>query len=182
MKPVSVTIVLIVSLAVGYFAGREHVKYEMRQAMSDVGNNFREGMAGIFPSKNKNYAPRNSDKDDAKTFDVTLIKKGFRDFDVDIGSKAITFSIEFTNTLGKDIRAFDGMLVIADILDNPIKKLNLAYTEPVDANETGLWEGEMRYNQFMDSDRQLRSKNADDLKASILLRKVLYDDGTKEEF
>lgn len=171
--------VALVSLAGGYFAGREHVKFEMRQAMTEVSNQFKKGMSEIFDGKN---TQQDSEKSDAKTLKVSLVSKGTRDLDLGMGVAAITLSIEITNILEKDIRAFDGTLLISDILDNPIKNLNLSYTKPIKANETVTWDGEMSYNQFMNSDRKLHSNGISDLKTAFTLRKVLYADGTKEEF
>lgn len=176
-------VIVLAAFMLGYFAGREHIKYEMRQAMTEAANQFKQGMSEIFsPSKKESSAPRESQESEGKSLGVKLIRKGYRDFDVDIGNKAVTFTLEFTNTIGRDLRAFDGLLVISDLLDNPIKKLNISYTKPISANETVSWNGEMDYNQFIDSDRSLRSKELSDLKVKLILRKVLYSDGTTEEY
>lgn len=175
--------VAVTAFTLGYFAGREHIKYEMRQAMTAAANQFKQSVTEIFaPPKEESKAPSESKPSNQKTLGVSLIRKGYRDFDMDIGNKAVTFALSFTNTLGKSIRAFDGLLVFSDLLDNPIKKLNLSYTKPINSNEAVTWEGEMDYNQFIDSDRALRSKDVSDLKVKLILRKVLYADGTTEEF
>lgn len=41
----------VVALAVGYFAGREHLKYEMRSALSKAGEAFQEGLQNAFRGK-----------------------------------------------------------------------------------------------------------------------------------
>lgn len=184
-EKIALAVAVILSLIIGYFAGREHIKYEMRQAMTEAANTFKQNMSEIFTpnSDKKPNTPKKqqvSPKD--KFLQVSLIKKGYRDFDAEIGNKAVTFTLEFTNTLGKDMRAFDGVIIFTDLLDNPIKRLNLAYTKPINIYETVRWSGEMDYNQFMDSDRALRSKDLSDLNINLKLRKVLYADGSKEEF
>jgi hypothetical protein len=39
---------LIVGLIVGYMAGREHIKYELRSAFQQAANKFQEGLASAF--------------------------------------------------------------------------------------------------------------------------------------
>lgn len=41
-------IVGLASLIIGYFAGREHVKYELRSSVSEVGKIFSEGLQETF--------------------------------------------------------------------------------------------------------------------------------------
>jgi len=178
-------VAVILSLIIGYFAGREHLKYEMQQAMIEAANTFKQSMNEIFTPNNekKSKAPKKQQiLPKNKFLQVSLVKKGYRDFDMDIGNKAVTFTLEITNTLKKDIRAFDGLITFTDLLDNPIKKLNFTYSKPINISETVSWNGEMDYNQFIDSDRSLRSKDLSDLNISLKLRKVLYTDGSKEEF
>lgn len=43
--------VAVVSLAIGYFAGREHLKYEMRSAFSTAAEELKQGLSKAFASE-----------------------------------------------------------------------------------------------------------------------------------
>jgi len=51
-----VTAPAVVSLIVGYFAGREHLKYQMRSAFANAGRAFAEGIRDSLPSGIKDRA------------------------------------------------------------------------------------------------------------------------------
>ena len=40
-------IALLVGLIIGYFAGREHLKYEFRSSLQDIGKKMNESLSGI---------------------------------------------------------------------------------------------------------------------------------------
>jgi hypothetical protein len=44
------TVVAVVSLVIGYFAGREHLKYEVRSAMQDAASELQSSLANAFGS------------------------------------------------------------------------------------------------------------------------------------
>ena len=48
MKNLGVVIALVAGLAIGYFAGREHLKYEMRSALSSAAEEFSAGLSEAF--------------------------------------------------------------------------------------------------------------------------------------
>jgi len=52
----------VVALLVGYFAGREHIKYEMRSALANVGEAFKDGMKKAFNVDGNN--PRQLNEED----------------------------------------------------------------------------------------------------------------------
>lgn len=118
--------------------------------------------------------------------EISLVSKRFRDTDFS-GSNyiraAITFELSITNKTGQPIRAFDGILVFSDVLDNEIHSTKFAMTDPVAANATALkWRGEIDFNQFTNSHIRLRNESLDNIKLAFRPRKVLYADGTTKEF
>ena len=113
---------------------------------------------------------------------VKIIRKNYREFDSGIGNDAVTFALDIGNVFDKDIRAFNGTVVFTDILDNEIKKLNLAYKHGIKSHSSSVWDGEMSYNQFIESDRKLKNIELRNLKVSIILKKVLFTDGSSEEY
>lgn len=50
MKNLGVVVALIVGLALGYFAGREHLKYEIRSEFSSAAEELRSGLTEAFGS------------------------------------------------------------------------------------------------------------------------------------
>lgn len=50
MKNLSIVIALVAGLLIGYFAGREHLKYEMRSAFSSAAEEFSAGLSDAFGS------------------------------------------------------------------------------------------------------------------------------------
>jgi hypothetical protein len=56
---------LVIGLVCGYFIGREHVKYELRSAMSEAISGIGEGMKNAFGSEATSKAEATSKKDSA---------------------------------------------------------------------------------------------------------------------
>lgn len=116
-------------------------------------------------------------------FKVALRKKAFREANYMAGVQdAVTFAVAFQNLSGKDIRAFDGVLGFIDLLDNDIVSARLAINDAVAVNAILEWEGELHYNQFMDSHRHLKNEDFANLKIYFKTRKILFADGTIKEF
>jgi uncharacterized repeat protein (TIGR01451 family) len=110
-------------------------------------------------------------------------RKGFknsdptnRDYEDDI-----TFSVAIENTGQKNIRAFDGTLTFTDLLDNEIHSSLLAINEPVGVGATLVWNGWLKYNQFIDAHQRLRSALFENLKIKFIPRKLLFADGSMEQ-
>jgi Protein of unknown function (DUF2939)/GYF domain 2 len=116
--------------------------------------------------------------------EVTLVKKGFKsanpqasDFEDDI-----TFELSIKNLTGKNIRAFDGTLTFTDLLDNTIMSSSLAINEPVRSGAILTWKGVIKYNQFIDAHKRLRSEGQANLKINFAPRKLLFADGSSKEY
>lgn len=116
-------------------------------------------------------------------FKVSLTRKGFknsaptnRDFEDDI-----TFSLAIENVGQRDLRAFDGTLTFTDLLDNVIHSSFLAINEPVRVGATLVWNGKLKYNQFIDAHQRLRSASFENLKITFVPRKLLFADGSTEQ-
>lgn len=118
-----------------------------------------------------------------EAFNVMLRRKAFRKADYMAGIQdAITIAVTFTNVSGQDIRAFDGVLEFTDLLDNEILSAKVAINERVAAQSSLDWNGEIAYNQFMDSHQKLRNENLENMKVTFRTRKILFADGTTKEF
>lgn len=166
---------VVVSLAVGYFAGREHLKYEFRSALADAAQGFRQALSGGAPAKpSKQVAARE------QPIVPTLVQKGFRD--EEYGQDTITLAVDFANRTGRDIRAFDGSLMFTDLLGNSILTAKVAINEPVAAGATYSWSGGISYNQFIAAHQSLRDAELQNMKIQLQTEKVLFSDGQTKEY
>lgn len=176
---------LVVGLVVGYFAGREHVKYEIRSAMAEslagLGSLF-SGDADPKTDANKPKpsvpAPKVAQKDAPVT--AQLLNKGF--VEGKYGQSQITTDFIFTNQSPDDIRAFDGVIFVTDLLGNHIIRINIAVNELVTKGSPLVWSGGIDYNQFLDRHQRFRNEPQENLKISFEVKKVLYADGRLEQF
>lgn len=169
-------------LVVGYIAGREHVKYEMRTALQAAATEMKRGLASIgspLPAP-----PALRAKAEEQPLSVALVKKGFDPKDIHNRKfeDEITLTIRFDNKTGKNIRAFDGVLIFTDLLDNEILGSRVAINEPIPEGSSLTWEGALEYNQFMDDHQRLRGEPKENLKLSFVAGKVLFEDGSTKSY
>jgi len=115
---------------------------------------------------------------------IALVQKEFREGNFDSGDirDKIIISFTFTNHLAKEVSAFTGTVVFADLFDREIKRVGITVEDAVKSGHSVHWDGEMNYNQFMDDDRRLRSVERQNLKVSFKLEAVIYKDGTNQKF
>lgn len=197
----TLVIVAAVSLSAGYFAGREHVKYQLRSAFMTAAEEITKGIAEAFggldspradipaaaataPQQPARPAKSERTPPPPQLIGVTLTKKTYRpsNWQARVYEDAIQFSLELENLSGQDIRAFEGTLAFYDLLDNLILRSKLTITDPIKAAGKLTWDGQIDYNQFRDDHRRLANEDLENIKTSFLLSKILYADGTSQEF
>lgn len=174
-------------LVLGYFIGREHIKYEMRSVMQDAAKAMQTSLSAAFGGTDQNKAPQ---KEVAKLppaeqpLVASLLKKGFspKDLDNNKFEEDITMTVNFENKTGKNIRAFDGVLVFTDLLDNKILSSRIELNKRIAQGSSLSWDGALEYNQFMSSHQRLRSEPIENLKVSFQTHKVLFEDGTSKDY
>jgi len=174
---------LALGIAVGYFAGREHVKYELRSAFQDAASGLSKGLSSAFGGGDKQPSlTRESAAKPTQKFPITatLKDKGYEEGKY--GRSEITFQITFANATGKNVRAFDGSLQFTDLLDNEILGAKLAINDPVAAGQSILWPGKIDYNQFIARHESLRNAETANIKVKFVLKRVLFEDGTVTDF
>jgi len=173
---------LLVAFTFGFFAGREHLKYEfregMRQAALNIGSIFSKGSE---PASTKESSLKtkivNVFRD--KPITAVMTNKSFVD---DKYNDSVTFDIRFENKSDRDIRGFNGTIIVTDILDNVLKRLNVQITDPISANSSTTWSGAMDYNQFIASDKALKNAEFKDIVIKFEPTKILYQNGEVVEF
>lgn len=172
---------VLLSFVIGYFAGREHVKYEMRRIFKSGIESIADGInrGGDSKSSKTKVGGKKKKEKEIKTLPVKILdkryeKKEYQDY--------ISISLEFTNNLKKALRAYQGYTVFTDILGNKIITVTLKNQEIVAEGETFTWAGTINFNQFMQSHIELKNTSLDDLRIKFILDKVIYTDGTEEKF
>ena len=90
----AVFLAAIAGLAIGYFAGREHLKYEMRSAITTAVADFQRSIGGVSSSPPATPLPQLAVPKPPQSAMVTLANKGFKasnptagDFENDIPSR-----------------------------------------------------------------------------------------------
>ena len=175
----------VACLVIGYFIGREHIKYQMRSAMQDAVKTMQEGISSAFGGNaGTPPEPKKQQKAEDQPIVATLLKKGFSPSDIHNGKfeEQVTMTVSFSNKTGKEIRAFDGTLEFTDLLGNTVIASRVEINEPIALNGTYDWEGSLEYNQFMNDHERLRSESKENLKAVMHVGKVLFSDGTTKEY
>jgi hypothetical protein len=178
----------LLGLILGYFVGREHIKYEIRQtfqaAAEGVKRSVGAALSGSIMSSepDKKEAPSPKLKEPAP-FSIALNKKSFQAADYRAGIQAaITFALTFDNLTSKDIRAFEGVLTFTDLLDNTILSAKLAINDPVSSGSQLNWSGQLDYNQFMDKHQRLKNQEFQNLKIRFDTKKILFSDSSIKEY
>ena len=173
---------IFIGLVIGYFTGREHIKYELRQTFQAAAEGITKGFStalGPTQPERKKATPPVAKPKVPPPLSVNLEKKGFQEANYKIGlDDAITFTITFRNLTNSDIRAFDGNLVFTDLLDNIILSANVAINDPVAMNSNLEWAGQINYNQFIDKHKRLRNEDLQNIKIQFNTKKILFADGT----
>lgn len=177
----------VAGLVIGYFAGREHIKYELsqtfREAAEGVTTTLTSALGGSEPPSEPNRQNNAAtNQNEPAPFSVRLDNKSFQAYDYDAGIEdAITFTITFDNLTGKNIRAFDGLLTFTDLLDNTILSARLAVNDPISAGSQIQWPGKIDYNRFISKHQQFRDENLQNLKTRFDTKKILFADGSVKE-
>lgn len=177
----------VACLIVGYFIGREHLKYQMRSAMQDVVKEMQSGFASVLGDNTEQKSEENkTEKTHVKDQPLTveILKKGFSPKDLDNRKfeEEVTFALNFINKTGKDIRAFDGVVEFTDLLGNRIIASRVEINERVVQGGSLNWDGALEYNQFMNDHERLRSEPIENLKVSFHVNKILFADNTMKEY
>ncbi|WP_339521730.1 hypothetical protein [Pseudomonas sp. EA_35y_Pfl2_R111] len=168
---------LVFGLVVGYFVGREHVKYEIQSALQ---NSFK-GLAGAFSGARVAEPVKLAQKAKAPSVvSAAFIRKDYSEGEY--GQGTIDIVLDFKNDSQEDIRAFDGVLHFTDLLGNAIIDSNVAVNETVQAGKILSWKGAIKYNKFIDRHKNFRFAEDGNIKLSFDLKKVLYADGRLQEY
>lgn len=172
---------LVIGLVVGYFAGREHVKYEIKSAFLGTA----ASLGAAFNSANPFAAAKDAEVkpqvETEKSYPITVsfLSKDFYKADF---QSFMTISLQFLNGTGKPVRAFDGEVVFTDLLGNEILTSTVSISDPVGPGAALKWDGEIKYNEYISRHQRFKNSEIQNMKATFKLQKVLYQDGKLEDF
>ena len=105
---------------------------------------------------------------------VTVYEKGFTKSNY---QKYITLKLRYENTSDKDIRGFKGVVVFNDLFGDLIKRVTLKEDDVLKAKKSRRVSRTIDYNQFIDSDQSLNSKEIDNLAIRWEPDTILFADG-----
>jgi hypothetical protein len=111
-----------------------------------------------------------------KAITLTVVSKGFQEAEYE---KYITIRVAYENTSGKDIRAFQGKIQFTDLFGKEIYESGLTISRSVKSGEKTIWNGNIKYNQFMDDQKALRFSELSDMKVAWKPSGILFVDGTR---
>lgn len=191
-KHVKTAIAALLVFAIGFFAGREHLKYEvrsqLREAMGGLANAFGTGAAVTSESPRSLAAaakPQNPDSSkEPPAMEAKLLEKEFMDLDIQRGiyESTIRVRLQFDNLTNDNIRAFEGRLKFIDLLGNQVSNVRVVINDSIPVGGSIKWDGGISYNPFMDDSQRLKSESIDNLKVTFEPSKILFVDGQVKEY
>ena len=155
------------------------------QRSSDLTKALSANSPQVSSSNQKDTGSSNATPETSSPITAWLLEKGHRDKDFSGSNyiqEGVTFTVRFQNNTDAAIRAFDGTLVFTDLLDNEIKRLKVSISHPIGSKENIDWSGVMEINQFSSEDKHLNNQDAADLKMALLVRKILFADGSTKAY
>lgn len=106
------------------------------------------------------------------------------DWDADRYSPRVEFDFKITNNGDKTIKGIQGILTVKDLFDKDIISISCDFTgneiyskKYIEVNDLGI-----DINQFMDDHIKLYNEKFDDLNFEYKISKIVYSDGTVENY
>jgi hypothetical protein len=172
----------IVIFVLGFFMGREHMKYTIMSSFTQAFSEFGQSLGNPSDATNSDVEEEATTAPEQEPVTMKVLSKDTTKNSYDNGIDTIETSVEFTNATGKDIRAFTGVMHFMDLFDRTIKDVSMTYEKELKAGETKTWDASIDYNQFMESDMRLATVDLNSMKSSLTVREVIFADGTREKY
>ena len=168
---------VVIGFAIGFSGGMEYKKYQIRQSLKEIGQSIGDIFSGVStPTEKINEVESQQNK----LFNKVTVEPVSKDFKTEGYKSFIIFDFKLANNTDKNIKAFHGTIHFYDIFDKEIQSREFAYTKGIAKESLITWNGGFEYNQFIDSDVQLKSTDFDSLKYKWEPDKIIYEDGTTE--
>lgn len=103
-------------------------------------------------------------------YNKRCVKEGYDD--------SLECAIAFENKTDKDIRAVKGQMIITDLFDEEIRRLELTNDNTIPARQTTKTVFSWGHNKYIDEHETLRYKKMEDLKVVWTAEKIIFTDGS----
>ena len=194
------SVIIVVCLAIGFFAGMEYKAYQIRTAFDDAAKEITNLFGGSASatvgeetiSKTEDESGlkegrRDEETDSAKRLrqmvDMEVVNKGFTPSDFMNGryEDTIDFSFKFINSTEKEVRGVQGTVIFYDIFENEIYRSNISYDGGIPANDSFVWKAGIDFNEFIDEQVRLKNTELENLQYKWIPDTVIFADGSKEQ-
>ncbi len=167
-------------LALVFWAGMEYKTYQLQKAIRDTFSDVINTQSDVQTNNSEERsAPEVSNTTDlSKKVDLKILKKGFTDGDY---QDSISMSLELTNNSGKELDGVKGTIRIQDLFGDHIKSIGISYDDGLKISEVKLYSVYLEYNQFIDSDIELRNIDLAKMNYEWEVETLVYTDGTVEQ-
>lgn len=91
----------------------------------------------------------------------------------------VSISCKISNPSDKNLRAFRGVLVVSDLFDREIKKIEISSEDPLGAGEDADLSWVVDINQFNSDDMKLKNTDFANLKIAWFPLEIIFADGTR---
>lgn len=175
-------IVGFICLTVGFFGGREHIKYEVRSSMEGAFSSVKKGLSkdnekGFFEQKASEIKAAFK-----PTHIVPFVsKKRFRKFDYEDN---ILLDISWdTSSLKKPTRAIKGVIIFSDLFGESKFEIRTTITDTLTPRVPYVEKGiGFKFNQFKSSHKWMLSTDLKDMKVTFDTEEIIYKDGSTESY
>lgn len=111
----------------------------------------------------------------ARFLRVSLPEKGFSKIE---SKDHLTYTVVFTNTSGRNIKMVIGSIMINDLLEKEIKKIDIMLDEPLKTGATFKKIFAVAYNHANENDQRIRMKDLIDTRVEWNPKEIVFDEGT----
>jgi hypothetical protein len=99
-----------------------------------------------------------------------------------IDGEKVTLAVNFENLAGKPIRAFEGVMNVADQQDHPLFSSRISVSALISEGGALRWEQQVDAKKLGEKGRRLVSEDKENLKAVFLVKKVFFVDGSVQKY
>ena len=167
---------LPIGLICGYFAGREHLKWEMASALQSAAN----AIVGEVGTKDSTRSTPPSNSVQKRSPLVVTSWSYFAGEDELQEYYSITITLE--NRGQKGIKLVDGSLDFYDLLDKYLYGIELPRDMEIPAGERFVSTGRYAINSFASSAGRMKQMDKTDIRAKLSIAKLVYDNNAVESF
>lgn len=111
---------------------------------------------------------------------IEIVKKDFQSADAKDTKDYNVIVYKLTNKTGKIVKEIAADLTLNDESGNEIRKVKIAFIEPIQPGASKENRALYYCNQFADADMRLKSIDMKNIKYDAYIRSLTYDDGSKE--